>query len=135
MANGGFHRASTFTIASSAARTATANFTSGGSSSNGFVPPKGMNGVRVYIDATAKSSTPSVVFTIEVKIPGTSNWVSLLASAAVTDVAQISLEVSPGASVVANRSTGANIGKGFRVTATAGDSDSLTYSVRGEWLP
>lgn len=130
----GFHRASTFNIAPSAARTATASFTSGGSTSNGFSPPKGMNGVRVYINATAKSSTPSVVFTLEVKIPGTTNWVALVTSSAIADAGTAYLELSPGAGVVANKSVGGSVGKGFRVTATAGDSDSLTYSVWGEWL-
>lgn len=127
--------ASTFRIAASAARTATTSFTSGGSTSNGFAPPRGFQGVRVYISATAKSATPSVVFTLEVKIPGTTTWVALATSAALTDAGSAYLEVSPGAGVVSNKSVGGRIGKGFRVTATAGDSDSLTYSIYGEWLP
>jgi hypothetical protein len=94
-----------------------------------------MRGVRVYIEVTDSAATPSVVFNIQVEDPLNDQWHTLLASAAQTGAGRTSLEVAPGASVVANRSTGANIGKGFRVNCDHADADSITYNIVGEWLP
>lgn len=116
-----------FTIIESAAYVADQN-------SNKFYPPADIRGVRVYVNATDSAATPSVVFSIQVHDAVNDVYHTLLSSAAVTGAGTAVLEVSPGAGVVANVSTGGNIGTGFRVNCNAADADSLTYSVIGEWL-
>lgn len=119
----------TFTILSSAARTAT---TSSGSYFNEY----GYRGVRVYIDVTADPAAASVTFSIDIQDPISKDWKAFLSSAAITAVTTgpTLLEVYPGEVAVANEVLNRHIGKLFRVTATAADSDSMTYSVAGEWL-
>ncbi len=119
---------STFRILTSAARTAT-------HSTGVKRPPRDMRGVRIFIEATAAADTPSVVFTFQVQDPLNNTWHTLLASAAVTGVSSNCYEIGPGVVAVANVSTGRHIGRGFRVTATHADSDSITYNIVGEWLP
>lgn len=99
--------------------------------------PRGYRGVRVYIDVTAVSATPSVVFSIQKKDNVSSDWGDLLASAAVTaaTTGPTFLEVYPGIGTTANRSLGAHIGDSFRIGYTAGDADSMTASVGYELLP
>jgi hypothetical protein len=94
-----------------------------------------MRGARIFIKATAATSTPSVVFTFEVHDPITDTYYSLLASAAVTGISNNVYEIGPGVALVANLAAGKNIGRGFRVTATHADTDSITYSINVEWLP
>lgn len=122
----------TFTILSSAARTAT-------TTSGVFVNSEGYRGVRIYIDATDSAATPSVVFTVEVRDPIGGDWKTLTGatSTAVTGATTGPnfLDIYPGCVAVANEVVNRAIGKSFRVVATAGDADSLTYSVGGEWLP
>lgn len=119
----------TFNIAPSAARTTA--YTSPVISN-----PDGFDGVRIFIDATAKSDTPSVTFSIQIQDPIGGDWVSILTSAAVTDAlsAPLHLTVGPGVASVSNVALGTYIGRKFRVISTPGDSDSLTYSISGEWL-
>jgi hypothetical protein len=126
-------RASTFRIASSAARTASENFTTG--SGNGYATPVGISGVRIYIETTAAGTSPSTVFSIQVRDPLNDQWHSLISSAAITATGRATLEVYPGAGAVSNIVSGRSIGKGFRVAAAHGNSTSHTYNIVGEWLP
>jgi hypothetical protein len=118
-----------FTIAGSAARTT--DFASEPITNGDNFP-----GVRVYIDVTDASATPSVTFSIQVKDMVGGDWASILTSAAQTQAitSPVVLEVAPGAANVANTTRAGYIGTEFRVISTASDSDSLTYSISGEWL-
>lgn len=118
---------STFRIAASAARTTA--FTS-----STFRPPRDVRGVRVYINATAKASTPSVTWTIQVYDYLGAAWHDVVTSAALTDAGKKYLEIGVGIGAVTNVSAPAHVGKGFRVISTPSDSDALTYSISGEWL-
>lgn len=115
----------TLTLFASAARTASATgdpFRIQGDSYRGLV---------VQIDATAAAATPSVVFTVQGH-NGTT-WTTHLASAAVTAVGTTNLIVHPDAADTANVSESTTLPKAWRVIATAGDADSLTYSVKA-WV-
>jgi len=119
----------TFNIAPSAART-TAYTSPVISNTDGF------DGVRVFISATDEADTPSVTFSIQIQDPISNQWASILTSAAVTGTTTnpLHLTVGPGVASVSNVALGTYIGRKFRVISTPGDSDSLTYSIHGEWL-
>lgn len=123
-------RSTTRTVFASAARTATV-------SSSTIQVPAGIRGVRVFLDVTAISATPSVVFSIEVKDPIGGDWKTLLDSAAVTAALTTPnlYTVYPGLTETAKVDASAHIGRLFRVTATHGDADSITYSAAAEFLP
>jgi hypothetical protein len=105
----------------SAARTAT--------TSTSDIVATNARGVRVIINATAKTSTPSVVPTIEVKDPVSGVYTAVLTGAAITDAANVQLRVYPGIAAVNNLSANDVIARTFRVTMTAANANALTYSV------
>ncbi len=105
----------------SAARTATGN---SGDLDNGQ-----HRGLHLVIDATAATSTPSVVFTIQGKDETSGQYYTILASAAVTGISTTVLRVYPGLTAASNLVANDVLPKTWRVLATHGDSDSLTYSV------
>lgn len=109
-----------------AARTANAD-------TNYIRPPRHVRGVRVYVNVTAASATPSVVFSIQTR-DRNGNYHTLLASAAVTGVSDNVYEVYPGSTAVANLVASKHIGNGFRVSAAHADADSITYRISAEWL-
>jgi hypothetical protein len=115
------------TLLSSAARTATTN--------SGDLLNEQHRGVHVVIDVTAAAATPSVVFTIQGKCPLSGQYYTILASAAVTGTGTTVLRVFPGATGAANTIANDQIPKHWRLLATAGDADSLTYSVSACLLP
>lgn len=115
------------TLFPSVARTATAN---SGDLSNGQ-----HRGVHVVIDVTAASATPSVVFTIQGKDPLSGQYYTILASAAVTGISTTVLRVFPGALAAANTVANDQIPQSWRVLATHGDADSITYSIGACLLP
>lgn len=119
--------ASTFRVLASAARTADA-------ATSYFPNTENARGVRVYIETTA-SSSPSTTFSIQVKDPLNNVYHSVLTSAAVTGNGRVALEVYPGGAAVANLRSTYHIGRGFRVIGTAGNGNSHTYNMVGEWLP
>lgn len=93
-------------------------------------------GVRLFINVTDDGSdTPSVVFKIQIKDAKNSVYHDVLSSAAVTATGAVLMEVYPDYTAAANVRAGQHIGRGFRVVATHADSDAITYSVVGEWLP
>lgn len=83
----------------------------------------------MYINVTAVTDTPSVVFTVEGKDPVSGVYTTILASAAVTGTGMTVLCVYPGCAAVANAMADAPLPRTWRVTATHGDVDSITYSV------
>jgi hypothetical protein len=118
--------ASHLTLLASAARTATTN--------SGDIETRAGRGVHVVIDATAAAATPSVVFTIQGKDATSGAYYTILASAAVTGVSTTVLRVFPGATAAANLAANDCLPATWRVLATAGDADSLTYSVGCSYL-
>jgi hypothetical protein len=110
------------TVFASAARTAT-------ESSPDFHNADGYRGLVLIIDATASAATPSVVFTLQGYSGLGSDYYTILASAAVTGAATSVLRVYPALTAAANLVANDVLPPVWRVTATAGDADSLTYSV------
>lgn len=118
-----------FDILTSAARTVT-------TSSAFFDNPGAFKGIRIYVEVTAAVSSPSVTFAIQVRNrrPSSATYHTVLTSAAVTGISSNCYEVYPGDALVANVVASRHVGMGFRVTATHGNSDSITYRIVGEWL-
>lgn len=83
----------------------------------------------IIIDATAAADTPSVVFTVQGYAPISGKWYTILASAAITGTGTTVLRIGPGIAASANVAANAMLPMTWRVSAVAGDSDSLTYSV------
>lgn len=116
----------TMSVLASAARTASVN-------SSDF-RNRHHRGVRVHINATDSAATPSVVFTVQGKDSITGEYYTLLASAAVTGASDTYLLVYPGATAASNVAVNLALPPYWRVIATAGDADSLTYEVTAELL-
>ena len=125
---------SQFRIATSAARAVAQTYTfptAGGS--QGFAPPKGINAVRVYIEITAVTSTPSTTFAIQAYDKLNAQWHDLIVSSAQAAIGRLYLEVGPDCAAVANQSAGKYIGGKIRVRATHANTNSMTYNIVGEW--
>lgn len=109
------------TLFASAARTSTPT------------PYDGVNynhrGLHLVIDATAAAATPSVVFTIQGLDVISGKYYTILASAAVTGISTTVLRVYPALTVAANLVASDILPRSWRLIATHGDADSLTYSV------
>lgn len=108
-------------ILTSAARVTT-------TSSADFINYNG-KGLKVFIDTTAFTATPSVVFDIEVKDPVSGVYTSLLTSVAIIGISHTVLTIYPGIAAVANVSVSDILPRTWRITATHANADSLTYSV------
>jgi len=113
-------------IAASAARTASTNFPDQANQHH--------RGVAVTIDATGKSATPSVTFSIQGKDPLSGKYYTLLTSAAITDTGTTTLTVYPGIAATSNVSASAVLPAEWRVISTASDGDALTYSIGANML-
>ncbi len=109
------------TVLASAARTATAS-SADQTNYNG-------RGAHIVINVTAVTSTPSVVFTVEGKDALSSAYYTILTSAAITGTGTTALTVYPGATAAANVAVSQILPRTWRVTATHGDADSITFSV------
>ena len=84
-----------------------------------------------YINVTAITASPSVVFTIDgvsPTDPGTAY--NILTSAAITGTGLTVLRVSPHLTAAANVIAKDILPSALKVTATHGDADSITYEVR-----
>jgi hypothetical protein len=114
------------TLLASAARTATVN--------TADQLNRQHKGVRVHVNATAATATPSVVFTVEGKDNITGDYYTLLASAAVTGTGDTFLTIYPNIAVTANVSASNVLPAYWRVTCVHGDADSITYNVTAELL-
>jgi hypothetical protein len=93
-------------------------------------------GVKVFINVTAKSDTPSIVVNIGETdfISGHSNYI--LASAAITDVTTypVVLTVYPGATPVANLAVSQPLPRNWGIVVNHADADSITYSVSYSYI-
>ena len=112
------HEATAF---ASAARTASSN--------SSDLTNYNARGVKVVIDVTAASATPSVVFTIAGKCTLSGKYYAILASAAITGTGTTVLTVYPGATAAANVAVSDVLPRLWRVEAVHADADSITYSV------
>lgn len=102
------------------ARTATASAT---------IPCESAQGL-FYINVTAVTATPSVVFTIDgvsPTDPGTAY--NILTSAAITGTGLTVLRVSPHLTAAANTIAKDILPAALKITATHADADSITYEV------
>jgi hypothetical protein len=91
--------------------------------------PQAARAVTVFIDATAITSTPSVVCTIDGKDQLSGKWFNMLTAAAVTSVSTKTLRIGPGLAAVANLTIADFLPGAMRIVMTHGDTDSITYSV------
>jgi len=109
------------TLFASQARTATEN----GADQTG----SNALGLHLVIDVTSVTLTPSVVFTIQGKDAASGKYYTILASAAITGTGTTVLRVYPGLAAAANTVANDVLPDTWRVIATHGDADSITYSV------
>jgi hypothetical protein len=116
------------TVLVSAARTATV-------ASDTFANQHGHRGVEIILDATAITSSPSVVFTIQGYSPLGNDFYTILASAAVVSAATTVLRVYPGLTAATNTHANDVLPALWRVNAVHGNGDSITYSVNVVLLP
>lgn len=119
------------TLLASAARTATVNTAD---VHNATVDGAPIRGVKVTIDVTAASATPSVVFTIQGKDPLSGQYYTVLASAAKTGISTTVLSVYPGIAASANVSANDVMPTTWRVNCVHADADSITYTVAADVL-
>jgi hypothetical protein len=106
-------------IFAKAARTATSSAT---------ISPESCSGL-FFINVTAVSATPSVVFTIAGLDPVDSAEYTILASAAITGTGLTVLRVSPQLTAAANTIAKDMLPAALKITATHADADSITYSM------
>lgn len=108
------------TIFQKAARTATESAT---------IPCESAQGL-FFIDVSAASATPSVVFTIAGVAPTEkSTTYTVLESAAITGVGLTVLRVSPHLTAAANTIAKDILPAALKITATHADTDSITYQM------
>lgn len=86
-------------------------------------------GVRVWLDVTAITATPSITLAIEGKDPASGKYKTMLTGAAVTTVSTNEYVVYPGVTETANVDASTPLPRTWRVNVTHGDADSITYSV------
>lgn len=86
-------------------------------------------GLHLVIDCTAVTSSPSVVFTIQGKDALSGKFYTILASAAIVGTGTTVLRVYPGLTVAANLVASDILPRSWRLIATHGNADSITYSV------
>lgn len=104
-----------------AARTATATAT---------VPCESSQGL-FFINVTAVTATPSVVFTIAGVSPTDAGTeYTILTSAAVTTTGLTVLRVSPHLTAATNTIAKDILPSALKITATHADTDSITYEVQ-----
>lgn len=85
--------------------------------------------LRIVIDVTAITATPSVVFTVDIVDSLSGKFPNLITSAAITATGTTVLTVALGVTVAANVAVSAPLSETLRLTATHGDADSITYTV------
>jgi len=101
------------TIYASAARTATPTAA--------IVNARNYTALRVVLDATAVTSAPSVVLTIDVQDAASGKFVNVYTSSAIATV-------STNVSTLVQGLSG-----NVRITATHGNANSITYSLAAHW--
>lgn len=88
-------------------------------------------GIRVFIHCSVvPGSAPSNTVSIEEKSPISGTYTARLTSAAFTSTGEKpSLTLYPGATVAANVAVSEPLPRTFRITVTAGNANSATYSI------
>ena len=82
---------------------------------------------------TAITDTPSITVTIAGKSTLGTDYVSILASAAIATVSVTTLIVYPGNSAAANAKADQPLPRLWRVQVVNGDTDSITYSISANY--
>jgi hypothetical protein len=82
-----------------------------------------------FINVTAVTATPSVVFTIKGHDPISNTSYDILVSAAITGTGMTVLRVSEHLTAAANTIAKDMLPEAMSLLATHGDADSITYSV------
>ena len=110
------------TVLASAARTAT--------TTSSTITAYG-RGLKLYINVTAITDTPSVVFKVQDIDPLSSavKSTAVITSAAITATGLTVLTIYPGLTPAANTVVSDVVPRNFNVVATHADADSITYSV------
>lgn len=85
--------------------------------------------LRIVIDCTAIVSAPSVVFTVDGIDSTSGKFFNIITSAAVVAAGTTVMTVALGVTVAANVAVSAPLPQTFRVVATHGNGNSITYSV------
>jgi hypothetical protein len=102
--------------------------------------PAGARGVRLYVDTSAVTDTPSLVVNIERWDNGRNRAVLpvLLAATAITAANAANtpaiLTVHPDATAAAGATAADHIGEHIRIRPVHADADSITYSIAYDWL-
>lgn len=95
---------------------------------------RGAKGLAVFINASAITSTPSVVVTIDGYNAGSGIWYNILTSAAIATVSTKRMVVAPGIVENANLTVSTLIPETVRVVMTHANVNSITYSVDLDWV-
>lgn len=83
----------------------------------------------IFINVTAVTATPSVVFTLKGHDPISNTSYDILASAAITGTGMTVLRVSEHLTAAANTIAKDMLPEAMSLLATHADADSITYSV------
>lgn len=94
----------------------------------------GAVGLRVDVDISAISASPSVVFKVQKKNQAAGTWSDVIASAAKTGTGTFSLTVSPSVIAAANAVAQVEAPGVWRVITVPGDADSMTFQIAYEYL-
>ena len=86
-------------------------------------------GAKVVVDITSITATPSLTVKIQGKDHTSGKYYDILTSAALTATGTTVLTVYPDATAATNVTVNDVLPRYWRVTATAGDTDSATYSI------
>lgn len=84
---------------------------------------------RFVIDVTAVPGVDTVTFTVQGKDNASGKYFTLLASAAISAISTVTLEVGPTITAAANASANKLLSETFRVLVTHSAGTSFTYSV------
>lgn len=95
---------------------------------------RGARGLLVVIDVTAKTSSPSVVFTVSGVDAISGKSFTLIVSAAITAVGTTLLRIYPGLTPAANLVVSDVLPAQWKITPVHGNGDSITYSVSAHEL-
>ena len=89
----------------------------------------------ILAEVTVDPTTASVTFTVQGKDETSGKYYTILASAAIAAVGTTRLRIFPGSTVTSNVAANDCLPRVWRVIATAGNAESLTYSVGASLLP
>lgn len=96
-----------------------------------FMGTERPTGLILFINPSIIGVAPSVVFAIDGVDPLSGGTYNILTSAAVTTASNVVLRVHPALTAEANEVAKDALPPIFRISATHGNADSITYSVTG----